>query len=235
MALEDMRHFIKKVRKTAERRKQEGGLPKALPSKRTGSPGLTPGTATGKSVIETKPPKNASPSQPVPVRTPVKKLDLNSYSTVLPEDIDERHCFDKHLVLVHEAKRLDLTDYTYTGLALMRMLFEVSVAAHLHRHGKYLELRAAAVERRRARGMTISAAEEKSVHPSIDEILPYLDNHPEVWGAKATQLRHCMKRMSAHQKTMNGVLHNFIETLHAQRAFEIRDEVLPLLRQLIEE
>ena len=237
LALKDMRHFAEKWRKLSDERKKPGGLPKPLPQKgpNTGSgpDGRTENRVGPAAVGENKRPKGNSPSK-LDVATMIKKKDVNEFRTILPEDVSELHCMDKHLVVVHEAKLLDLAEHTYTGLALMRMLFEFSVVLFLHRHGKIAELKQAAVDQRRAKGMTIAAGEEKNVQPGFDEMLPYLETHPEVWGAKSNHLRHCLRKMSAHQKTMNSALHNPLQLFNAQKAFEIRDEVLPLLRHLIE-
>lgn len=232
LALKDMRLFAEKWRRLADQRKKSGGPPKPLPLRTAASEGAKSDTRTPRTGPDQTPHGAVAPRDVKP--EPVRKADLHSFRTVLPDDIDERHCFDKHLVLVHEAKRLDLGDHPYVGLALIRMLFEMSVVLHLHRQGKFPELRLAAVERRRSKGMTITADEEKSVNPHIDEILPYLETHPEVWGAKTPHLRHALRKMKEHQPTMNSALHNPWQVLSQRKPFEVRDEALPLLRHLIE-
>ena len=49
------------------------------------------------------------PPKPAPVikPKPVEKADHNQLRTILSKDVDEKHCNDKHLKLVHEAKELD--------------------------------------------------------------------------------------------------------------------------------
>jgi hypothetical protein len=165
---------------------------------------------------------------------PVEKPDHHEFRTILPADVDERYCVDKHLKVVHEAKELDLGDFAYTGMALMRMLFEFSVAAYLVRHGKFDDLRKSAIQRRRSKGMKIEAADEKKVNPAIEEIIPYLDNNPSVWGAKENFLKHSLKRMGAHVATLNTAIHNPFQPVDRSKAFEIRDEILPMVRHLIE-
>jgi hypothetical protein len=68
----------------------------------------------------------------------------------------------------------------------------------------------------------------------MDEILPYLDNHPEVWGAKQQALKHSLKRMVAHGPLLNSAVHNPFQIIDRPKAFEIRNEVLPVIRHLIE-
>ena len=75
----------------------------------------------------------------------------------------------------------------------------------------------------------------KRLVPDFDEMIAFLENHPDVWGAaKENYLRHGLRRIAAHQPTLNSALHNPFQIVGAPKAFEIRDEVLPLLRHLIE-
>ena len=139
LALKDMRHFAEKWRKLSEQRKKPGGLPKPLPPKdpasASRSDGGTESEVSPAPVGGGRRPGGKSLSK-LDVATVIKKQDVNGFRTILPEDVSELHCMDKHLVVVHEAKLLDLAEHTYTGLALMRMLFEFSVVLFLHRHGK---------------------------------------------------------------------------------------------------
>ncbi|WP_162876303.1 ATP-binding protein [Achromobacter insuavis] len=68
------------------------------------------------------------------------KLDHNQLTAILPVDILERYCDDKHLALVHEAKTFNLRDFPYSGMALMRVLFEVSAVKFFDRFGKLGEV-----------------------------------------------------------------------------------------------
>lgn len=220
MALKDMRHFAAKWRSIADQRKKISVAPRPLPPK----PKLTPSKPT--------------PTKPTIVKKakPTIKKDHNQFRTVLPSDVDERHCNDKHLRLVHEAKTLDLAELTYSGLALIRMLFESSVVTYMNRHKQYEKFQQFAIARRRKSGLSIKVEDESKVTPTVDEMLPYLDNNPEVWGAaKQNHLKHSVKRMAAHQQLLNSAVHNVFQQINASKAFEIRDEVLPMLRHLIED
>jgi hypothetical protein len=223
MALGGMRAFVRKWKSIADKRKRETP-PKPIPPKKgkevKGSASRSR-TKRAKAKIVIKP-------------KPVEKPDHHEFRTILPADVDERYCFDKHLKVVHEAKELDLGDAAYTGMALMRMLFEFSVAAYLVRHGKYEDLRQFAIQRRRSRGVKIEPADERKVNPAVEEIIPYLDNNPSVWGAKENYLRHSLKKMGAHVATLNTALHNPFQPVERSKAFEIREEILPMVRHLIE-
>jgi len=226
MALKDMRLFTAKWKTIADKRKREP-TPKSIPPKAPTPPDPPKPGASGAAA-------RSGPTKAGPVVVPIRKPDHHQFRTVLPADVDERHCVDKHLKVVHEAKDLDLGEFGYAGLALIRMLFEFSVSHHLHRHGKYPELRQFAIDRRRSKGMKIAPADEKNVLPSVDEMIPYLEMNPSVWGAKEAHLRHSLKRFAAHQQTFNSALHNPFQPIEKSRMFDIRDEVLPLLRHLIE-
>jgi hypothetical protein len=220
MALGGMRAFVKKWKSIADKRKREAP-PKPIPPKKPKD-------------AKSEESRRKSKGKKTQKAKPVEKPDHHQFRTILPDDVDERYCVDKHLKVLHEAKALDLGDSAYTGMALMRMLFEFSVAAYLVRHGKFDELRQFAIARRRSKGMTISVADEKKVNPAIDEIIPYLDNNSSVWGAKENYLKHSLKKMGAHVATLNTAIHNPFQPVDRSKAFEIRDEILPMMRHLIE-
>jgi len=104
----------------------------------------------------------------------------------------------------------------------------------MDRHKKFDELKQFAIDRRKKK-ITLTPEAEKNLTPSLDEMLAYFENNPSFWGtAKANYLKHSVKKMGAHQKTINGVLHNPWQQASKTEAVVIRDEVLPLLRHLIE-
>jgi hypothetical protein len=169
------------------------------------------------------------------VEKPVTKPDHNQFRTVLPNDINEVHCFDKHLALVREAKRIDAVENAYTALALIRMLFECSAVKFMERHGKYDEMKKLAMDNRRKKGVVMSADDEQSKNVKMDEMLAYFANNAGLWGtAKQNYLKHSVSKMAAYGKVMNTVLHNPYQPTNRTQALQIRDEVLPLLRHLIE-
>lgn len=222
-ALKVMRDYAEKWRATADKRKKAKKPPRQLPPKKP-----------AKALNSRKPPsKTSKPAKPV------VKVDHNEFRTVLPTDINEVHCNDKHLALVHEAKQLDLHDFTYAGLAVIRMLFETSAISFLDRHGKYADLVTFSAEKYAKKlekqSKKLTDEEKKKLVPKIDDMIPFFHNHPELWGAaKATYLKHCVSNMGKYQPKLNSVLHNPFQPINRSEAFQIRDEVLPLLRHLIE-
>jgi hypothetical protein len=151
LAMTDMKAFAAKWRALAEERKKPGPLPPAVPPKPKEPPsGPDPGAKTK------VPPKK-------PVIKPVTKPRVSGLRTVLPADVSEQHCFDKHLQLVHEAKRLDLAELTYSGLALIRMLFESSVVTYFDRHKTFGPLKQFAIDRRRNKGVKSGAPPKRII------------------------------------------------------------------------
>ncbi len=227
LALGDMTKFAEQWRSFAEKRKKgaaRGETLRSFPSKKANE--NSKGT-------KAEPLKAKIGQKPGAVAKAQEKPDHNRFREVLPEDIGQQHCVDKLLALVNEAKRLDVLDHPYSSLALIRMLFESSVVYYMDRHGKYDHLKQATIERRKKKGMKI--VDEKKVTPSIDEMLAYFENNQSIWGsAKENHLRHCVSKMSGHQKAMNKVMHNPYQLTNKTEAIQIRDEVLPLLRHLIE-
>jgi hypothetical protein len=116
------------------------------------------------------------------------------------------------------------------------MLFETSAVAYLARSSHYNDYKDFAIaknERGLKRKMTME--EKKKYQPRVDDLIPFFHNHPELWGAaKENHLKHSLANMGKYQPRLNGVLHNPFQAINRSEAFQIRDEVLPLLRHLIE-
>jgi hypothetical protein len=213
-ALDDMRKFDAKWRQQAEKRKRKTAAPQPLPPKPT----------------STKRPKKKAPT----AKRVTTKVDHNQFRTILPRDVLEKKCFDKHLKLVHEAKDMDLADFTYAGLVLIRMLFETSVVTYLVREKKYDDLKKFAVARH-TKERPMSAEAEKNFLPSLDDILAFLAKDHGVWGAaKSNYLKHSLSKLASHKALLNSAAHNPFQTINRTVGFEIRDDALPLLRHLIE-
>lgn len=214
-ARKTMKEFAENWRKFAQHRKKIAVL-KPIPPKAASKPSTAP-----------KPSKTTSKKPIVAI-----KPDHHQFRTVLPQDVQETYCDDKHLAVIHEAKQVDLGETPYIGMVLIRVLFEISVAKLLFRQGKLEELKQHAITTRKAAGLKIK--DEKNVWPKMDEILPYLENNMGVWGAKHPQIKHSLKRMVTHGPMLNSAVHNPFQIIPKTKAFEIRDEVLPILRHLIE-
>lgn len=225
-ALSDMRKFAEAWRSFAARRKKaksQGNPFQALPL--ASSPPVAKPTPT---------PLPASPA-PAPKSPPAKKVDHNATRMILTEDIDEgRVSNDKLLALIHEAKLLDMGTLPYSGLAVIRMLFESSVFQFFVRRGESKQLHQFAVDSRRKADPS-RTIDEKKVVASMDEMIDYLDQHPDVWGTgKETMLKHSLSRMKVHKPRLNSAIHNPYQAIDRNDAFNIRTEILPILRYLIE-
>jgi hypothetical protein len=236
-ALTDMRKFAERWRSYANRakgvqRKGEKLLPLPLSESNEKEPEASPGTTKKPSAAVGSKPLNSTVNT-TKIKQPTIKPDHYQFGSVLPDDVDELKCFDKHLALVHEAKKLDLNALTYSGMALIRCLFETTVVTYLERRGKLAELKQYAIDERTKAGTKIK--NEKDVVPDTDEMIAFMVNHPDIWGAvKQNHLRHSLTRMAAHKKILNSVVHNPWQPISRSEAFAIRDEVLPILRHLIE-
>jgi hypothetical protein len=222
-ALEDMRRFTKEWRSAANQRKRAKELPAPLPPKKQ--------KPAESSVAKTSKAKTSPPAKP----KIVTKQDHNSFREVLPSDINEVHCFDKHLALVRQAKKLDMAECSYAGLALLRMLFETSSWSYVERKGQLDDMKKFALERRKRKGWEPKPGQEGKVTISMDEMLAYFEHNPNIWGdAKQAYTRHIVGKLKGYQPTMNSALHHPLQVIAATKAIEIRDEALPLLRHLIE-
>lgn len=248
LALEDMHKFVDKWRANAgdAKRRKKKNLPLVVP-------GPASPAANVQATVSTKPtsspaPKESSapaaaPAPAPPVTKPafVTKVDHNTFSTILPPDINEVYCDDKHLALVHEGKRLDLNVMTYSALVLMRMLFEASTIKFLSRKGMYDDLLAEVIksrnDARKKRGAKeLSQKEISGIDPDLDELITYLLEHEEVWDkVRKNKIQHSLRKFLGHKKLLNSAAHNTFQTINKLSAFEIREDILPALRYLIEE
>lgn len=233
MALTDMRAFAEKWRTFSRKRLQsKKGNGSATP---LAIPPAAPSPSTAKDPLAGSPRPQSASQAPAPQK-PVSRSDHNDLREVLPKDIDERHCPDKLLVLVHEAKDLDLGTHAYTGMVLVRMLFEASLVTFMdrHKHGAALEAFAKA-HREAAVGRALSKEHLKNFIPKMDEMLAFLAANPDALGVgKHGQLKHSLGKLKSHQPTMNSAAHAAYQTHHRSVAFQIRDDALPVLRHLIE-
>ncbi|HIE1783768.1 TPA: ATP-binding protein [Pseudomonas aeruginosa] len=242
-ALEDMRKFVDKWRANAgdAKRRKNKDEPLVVPHPNpTSGEGKGPAQGPTQGANPNKPKGGKPASSPVK-KPPTTKIDHNNFSTVLPPDIDELHCDDKHLALVHEGKRLDLNTMTYIGLVLIRMLFEASTIKFLVRKEKYDELLNKVItERNSARAKKnlaqLNKKEISNLEPDLDELINFLVAHDDVWdAARKNKIQHSLRRFLTHKKLLNSAAHNTFQTINKLVAFEIRDDILPALRYLIEE
>lgn len=229
-ALGDMRRFAMKWRSTVHQRKKQAksGEPIGEPPPET-SPSPSPPRPGPKPPA--RPPVTIPTPKPKP---PVVKPDHHEYRELLPQDVNELHCVDKLLALVHEGKRVDLYRDPYSSLALFRMLFETAGVEYFRRHGKADEIREFAVAARLKKGHTMTDAQKLQAYPSMDELLAFLLADASVWGSTKSPLRHSLDKVKSYQKQLNGVLHNPFQQVAQHLALDIRNEGTPILRHLIE-
>lgn len=241
LTLEQMKSFTKKWREFSEYLKNlDGPLP------------IIPRTPKNPVVEQPIP---AHPLQPKPTTsTPKeqdkktqkeqkkidKKIDHNTFTTILPQDINELHCYDKLLALVHEGKKLELSRLSYTGMVLIRMLFEVSASCFIKRRNIYKQAKAFTLsqrnqERQKQGKPSLTEKEETELSLSIDEFISFFEAHDIVWeDSTRKHAKQSLKKFGKHKERLNSAAHNHFQTIHNTEAFQIRDEVLPILRHLIE-
>jgi len=225
-ALQDMQRFAQKWRSNAndaKKKKRRNETLNPAPKPPAAKPARKD-AASGQTAIIIK-------------KKTIKKVDHHELATILPADVDERYCNDKHLALVHEAKELILGNFIYAGLVLVRVLFETTVVTYLVRHNAFDEFNEY-VKTERAKANKSNDSPEKdnpSMLPSLDEAIAYLVNNVGIFGGgKKQYLKHSLSRMQHHKKLLNSAAHNAYQPINRSEALQIRDEVLPILRHLIE-
>ena len=224
-ALEEMKKFAAEWRKFQPGRKRAG---------REGRPlrGVPLATSQGRGPnLQSKP-----VVQPPAPQAPVRKASYVDVREVLPSDVNEAWINDKLLALVHEAKSLDLAKHSYCGLVLLRMLFEQSVLQLFNRSGTLGGLMIFCLARRQQeKGVAPLSNDEKKRPPALDEMVAYLESEPAAWGeAKSQHLKHSLADAKKRKPLMNGVAHNPYQVVDRSEAYVVRNELLPILRHLIE-
>ncbi|MEZ7195982.1 ATP-binding protein [Pseudodesulfovibrio karagichevae] len=168
-------------------------------------------------------------------KSPTTRVAQNQFWEILPPDVDEILCSDKQRTLVHEAKSLNISDCTYSGLALIRILFETSVVHYFIRHKKIDQLKQFAIDEREANGTTLSSDFKKKMVPKLDEMLLFMTKNRESWAPDhSNYLTNSLNLTTGHKGILNGVVHDPFQTVGLMRAMQIRDEIMPILRHLIE-
>jgi len=227
LALEDMRRFAERWRAFTDRYKKV----------RKDQPLAIPPAPTTKGSAPAAPPKvgDRSLASPPVIKPVIGKEGHNSLRFVLPGNVSEHHCEDKFLEIVREAKTLDIGTHPYAALALIRMLFEFSVTTYMIRVGKGDELKNFAMAKR-AEKSGKPVKDPNSFSPRLEEVLAYLQKHPETWGPlQANHVKTSVNHLAGHAARINGVLHNPFQAVHRSMVFQIRDEALHALRHLIEQ
>jgi Histidine kinase-, DNA gyrase B-, and HSP90-like ATPase len=226
--LSDMRSFTEAWRANATFAKK---------AKKTGNVLNSP----SKSPLPVIPPATpATPAKVPPVTTkskPVTKPSPTSLPTVLPADIDETHCVDKLLQLVHEAKTLSIYSHHYSALALMRMLFEASARIFLIRHKLYENAKSVIIPLRETEmGKLLDQKQRSNFVPTMDEMATYMANNPSIWRAgSGPHMTQSLTSFSKKKSRMNSAIHQPVQMINITEAVQIRDDILPLFRQMIEE
>lgn len=238
-ALEEMKKFTLKWRafsdKMKEMRANKGKLPPI--------PGPKPAPSPAKPTPSPAPASNPTPPKPAPakpvIKKPTHKLDHNTFETLLPSEMDELYCNDKHLALVHEAKIINLHHSSYAGLLLMRTLFEVSSIWFLIRKNLFAPLKKNIIEKRNSDRKKLgkpplTKVEEGNASPTLDEIIVYLEANETVWDeSNRKSIKHSLKKFAQHKEKLNSAVHSHFQPISKLETFQMRDEVLPILRYLI--
>lgn len=229
-AIEDMRSFTNEWRKHGNLAKKLRLANQPLNS----PPARTSKTATKKNQSKTITSKPKTTVQPV---APTIKPNKNEYRTVLPEDINEHLCVDKILDLVHEGKTHDLYDSHYSGLALIRILFESSSVNFLIRHKLYQKmLDEIILEIEDTSGEPLTPKQKKEFVPSLSKTIEYLIKNYDDWKLeKGKMLKSSLDKFKKHKPLLNDSIHHPLSQIRFETALKVRDDVIPILRHFIEE
>ena len=115
------------------------------------------------------------------------------------------------------------------------MLLEQAILQLFSRSGTQGAFSAFYLDRRKKEKGSDLIDEEKRKPPLLDEMVAYLEKHPTAWGeAKSQHLKHSLADAKKRKPLMNGVAHNPYQIVDRTEAYAVRNELLPILRHLIE-
>jgi len=225
-ALEVMKAFAKKWRSFARIAKQYTKEGKALlPMDQQEEPAAP---------LDSPPAPPPGGSPPKPPSQPKK----NWY--VLPSDVDEGKCGYKFQSLIDEAKRTNIKNCRYTALAQLRMLFEVGIQDYLIDIKEMRNLtkwiNAARNARRKKRGeKPLPAKVAKTLLPELKDICDFLVANPDVWGPDMkNHMTECVNAFINRKGILNSALHKSTQKIAEGVVVDIRDELLPIFKHIIE-
>ena len=156
---------------------------------------------------------------------------------VLPDDVDEGKCSGKLLELVGEAKTVDAFQNRYTGLALLRILFEVASIHFLKRHRLLEHCRSWCIAREEAgREKPYSAEYKRKYMPTLSSLLDYFTAHwePTFGPAVGAYYEVGFSRFKQYKSDLDDVVHHPFNEINPLRAVQIYESCVPFLRHLLE-
>ncbi|RMB08104.1 ATP-binding protein [Eilatimonas milleporae] len=159
---------------------------------------------------------------------------------VLPPDIDVSRCQPKLRTLVFEAQTTPINKKRYTSLALMRMLFEIAAQDYLIEIKQLKVLKKAIIAARNkdriaAGRPKMTPQERRELEPKLSDILGYLLKTRGIFGENiGTHLDRSVQDFAGHKGRMDSAIHNPRHKIGVPNVEEIRDEILPILKHLIE-
>lgn len=229
-AIEDMRKFAREWRSFGNQVKKLRRANKPLNSPPARKPTTIPKKNSAKNGGRTATPSTQAPG-------PVIKSRRSEFRSVLPEDINERLCTDKILNLVHEGKSHDLYDSHYSGLALIRMLFESSSACFLIRHKLYQDmLDVCILDIETSSGKAFTTKQRKDFVPDLSKIIAYLIENYDTWKlGKGKLLKSSIEKFKKYKLLLNDSIHHPLSQIPVSTAIKARDDIMPVLRHFIEE
>lgn len=192
-----------------------------------------------KNPLSAKPAGERRPTTSERVDNDKLNSDHTQYRTVLPPDFDESACEDKLLRMVREAKALDMGDFAYSSLLVLRTLFELSAINFLRKRKHFADLRQHVFEKQNAERMKSNKeplSDDFKLHynPEFDEICDYFVKHGDVWGADDfAHAKSSLEKARSYRRMLNNVAHSPTDIVGVDEAIKVRDATLPLLRHLL--
>ena len=194
-------------------------------------------------IAKSKQPKT-SPAQPKQTKKEKKKTpptkqtkkNHNEFSEILPLDLNEHFCKDKLLCLVHEAKRHCLIKKPYSGMALIRMLFEVASVQFCIRKNIIDNMKQHVIDQRQLeKDKPLSKKEKLKLRPKLHEIVAFMIDNQDLWAPdKSGYLSNSLAAMQGARTTLNTAIHDPYATISYAQVLQVKTAVLPILRHLLE-
>jgi hypothetical protein len=155
---------------------------------------------------------------------PAKRSAAKPSTRLLPRDVMVGHKHEKLIRLVNEGQRLSVQDFPHAAAFLLRTLLETALIVRLKAQRLY--------------GEAVKIARSSRLGPTLAEMLEYVNRNPDKLHLDPNA-RHALEALVSRQvrqskPQLDRITHVPEVITHLDEVISIREQALPLLRELLQ-
>jgi hypothetical protein len=168
--------------------------------------------------------KGKTPRRPPPTTTPPQRQrSASRLGRLLPRNLILEHKHEKLARLIGEGQKLNVEDFPHASAFLLRTLLETALIVRL--------------KAQRLFGEAVKQAKSTKLGPTLAEMLDYVNHIPQKLGLDANAI-HALEALVSRQvkqskPQLDRITHVPEVITHADEVVSIREQALPLLRELL--